>query len=123
LIALAICRTQKRKNMSLGFDARNLAAAVEKIMELAITRRLTTQIVGVEKNFDITDRTQVEDYLMTKAQEIYDHKGPGVEAEIRDVVYCSLGVVYEANLGETHPPHVSRSTERPKHIVMFWQVL
>lgn len=111
--------------MNVGFDSQNLNAAVALVMELASNRNqgsIWHPGSGV-KQYLLSDADQVREYLMSRAEYAYARATHGVVAQIRDVVYFSVGVVFEENKGEMHPPPVSRTAERPIHLAYFWQVL
>lgn len=112
--------------MSIGFESSNLNAAVERVMQLAKDKKQEKiWIPGTSdtKQYLLTDKDQVREYLMARTEAIYDKSSNGVVAQIRDVVYFSIGVVFEEMPTEMIPPPISRSHGRPPHLAYFWQVL
>lgn len=111
--------------MNLGFDSSNLNAAVKLVMSLAVGKgqQRLAEVEAGRGYVDLTDFEQVKDYLMRTSEAAYSRAGRGVVAQIRDVVYYSVGVVFEENRGEMHPPPICRSLGRPAHLAYFWQVL
>lgn len=111
--------------MNVGFDPRNLRAAIVRLMSLANKKKqeyLWAPREGIEQVL-LTDEIQVQEYLMSRAEAAYAKSGSGVVAQIRDTPYFSIGIVFEENSGEMHPAPISRSPERPAHLAYFWQVL
>jgi hypothetical protein len=112
--------------VNLGFDRDNLSAAVEQVMSLAKERNQDSiWLMGGAntREFSLTDEAQVRDYLMLKSQAVYEKAANGVVAQIRDVVYFSIGVVFEENAGGMYPEPLTLSGERSAHLAYFWQVL
>lgn len=111
--------------MSLGFDRRNLDAAVARIVQLAKEKRQETVWVASQpkKQYLLADPEQVREYLMTWAEDALTDAHNLLTGRIVGVPYYSIGVVFEANLGEMHPAPLSRSPGKPERIAMFWQVL
>ncbi|GKT25103.1 hypothetical protein [Acidovorax sp. SUPP3334] len=111
--------------MNVGFDRHNLANATEKLISLAKERTPETHrfINGELKRFDLTTEEGAKDYLMSIAEDVYAKSGKGVVAQIRAVVYYSIGVVFEVAEGTMHPPSLARGEGKPAHVAYFWQVL
>lgn len=111
--------------MNPGFNPPNLNASEKLVVNLAAGKgkqRLAETEPG-RGYVDPTDSEQVNDYLMRTAETAYNLAGRGVVAQIRDVVYYSVGVVFEENANEIHPPPICRSPGRPAHLAYFWQAL
>ena len=111
--------------MKPGFDPSNLANAAALLVRLANERggSLTKNHDGKLVRFDLSRDDGARDYLMASAEDVYARSSNGVVAQIRDVVYYSIGVVFELAPDEMIPPVLTRGTEPPAHIAYFWQVL
>ena len=111
--------------MNLGFDQSNLANAASALVTLSASRNTRTAraVAGQVKWFDLSTEDGAKDYLMASAEEAYSTSGNGVVAQIREVVYYSIGVVFELAPAEMHPPPLTRGSEAPAHLAYFWQVL
>jgi hypothetical protein len=111
--------------MTLGFDQSNLSNAATTLVALAATRQTRTAraIAGKIEWFDLSTEDGAKAYLIASAEDVYSTSGNGVVAQIREVVYYSIGVVFEVAPAEMRPPPVTRGLEPPAHLAYFWQVL
>jgi hypothetical protein len=111
--------------MHVGFDRTNLANAAAKLVELAKERPTNPNRVidGKLKQFDLSTHEGARDFLMSAADDVYAKSGNAAVAQMRQVVYYSIGVVFELAQGEMHPPPLTRGTSAPAHLAYFWQVL
>ena len=111
--------------MSIGFDRRNLDIAVARVVQLAKEKGQDNIWLSTKpkETFVLSDPEQVRRYLIAWTENAHTKSQDLRPGQIVGVPYYSIGVVFEANLGEMHPPPLSLAPGRPDRIAMFWQVL
>lgn len=111
--------------MGLGFDRRNLDVAVARVVQLAKEKGQDNVWLNTrtKEAFVLSDPEQVRKYLIAWSENAYAESQDLRPGQIVGVPYFSIGVVFEANLGEMHPTPLSHASGRPDQIAMFWQVL
>ena len=117
--------------MNVGFESKNLDAAVAVVMALAKKnnqKTIVTANTSESKLLSLTDVDQVRDYLISSADFAYQkalkqNAAGGIVGRISDVPYLSVGVVFENMPDEIRPEPITRSEVRPAHLAFFWQHL
>jgi hypothetical protein len=112
--------------LNIGFDERNLNAAVEKVMALAKDKEQETIWIPGGDNvelFRLTDPLEVREYLMRRAEAAYQKATSGLVAQIVDMPYASIGILFEEHKLKMLPEPITRSPEKPVHLAYFWEVL
>ncbi len=109
---------------SVAFDAANLTAAVNAIMETARKQdRAHLQVFGHwgSKQIALTDTTEIGDWLMDHVSDLYARSTGRVVAQAPEVVFAGVGVVFEIMPTKMCPPPIVRGEGRPAHLAFFWK--
>lgn len=118
--------TYRKKSMVIGFDQRNLSAAVSVTMAHALKvkqERYVESRPGGVYTTDLDNSEQVREMLMDRAEAFISQVPADMTGQILGMPYGHIGVVLEECIGETHPAPLSRSKEPVTHLAMFWAVL
>jgi len=112
--------------MVIGFDEKNLSAAVSVTMAHALkvnqARYVESRPSGVF-TADLKNPDQVREMLMDRAEAFISRVPDGMTGQILGMPYGHVGVVLEESIGEMHPAPTSRSKEPVTHLAMFWELL
>lgn len=109
--------------MALGFDGDNLKNAANALVALNETGKTRRNINGVSTAFDISNADGARQFLMSAAEDVYANGGNIVVGSISEVVYRSIGLVFESGDMGMLPPPVTRGEGSITHIAYFWQIL
>lgn len=109
--------------MAICFDGKNLVNAVSALMGVVQNGEARCKVNGVVTTFDVTTEDGARDFLMSAAEEAHAKGGQIVVGTIAEVVYRSIGVVFEDADDSMYPAPLTRQEGAITHIVYFWQTL